>query len=135
VQQLMLTADVAQGFCGKCRHLLEHWPDLSTGKWAHAVGRSLDTKEIEAATRKGCKFCAFLRYRLRVTGRLDIFRKLEARLRTLGDSGTASLSIQTWGSGDTLLLWVNFPGKMASHCNDPGVNIQFQSHVISPIGS
>ncbi|KAK4147373.1 heterokaryon incompatibility protein-domain-containing protein [Dichotomopilus funicola] len=133
VQQLMLTTDVAQGFCGNCRHLLEHWPDLSTKGWARTVGRALDTKEIEAATRNGCKFCEFMLCRLRETEHLDIFRKLESRLRTLGYSSTASLSIQSVWLNDSLTLWMNFPGKIASHCNDYGARIKIESRVISPI--
>ncbi|KAH6618240.1 heterokaryon incompatibility protein-domain-containing protein [Chaetomium sp. MPI-SDFR-AT-0129] len=132
VQQLMSVADVARGFCGKCRHLLEHLPDLSTGDGGHTFERALDSKEIEAATRNGCKFCAFLLSRLRVKGQLDILRKLEARLRTLGDTGTASLSMERWVRKDSLLLWVDFPGKKGGRCNYPGV-IKFESHVISSI--
>jgi hypothetical protein len=133
VQQLILTTDVSEGFCDKCQHLPEHWPDLSIQDWAYAVGRSLDLNEIEAATRKGCNFCAFLLSRLKVTGLLDTYRKLEARLRILGDNGTASLYIQNWGNGKLRpqVLWINFPGKVAVHCNAPGAQVcQFESHII-----
>ncbi|KAK7398743.1 hypothetical protein QQX98_011887 [Neonectria punicea] len=135
VQQLVSATEVAQGFCGKCRHLLEHWPDLGTKDWAHAVARPFRTEEIEAATRAGCKFCAFLLSRLNITELLDTFRKIEARLETVGNGGTASLSIQNWAfiPAASQLLWLNFPGRVADRCNANGARaVKFESHVLSP---
>lgn len=135
VQQFMPATHVAQGFCAKCSYLLVHWPDLSGKDWACEVGRYLDTSEIEAATRMGCQFCAFLLCRLKTAGLLGTFRKLEARLHTLEVGGSASLSIQNWGGGQirTQLLWLNFPGKVANNSSNPGASASsFESHIISP---
>lgn len=134
VQNLVAETGPIQSFCSKCRHLLDHWPDLETKDWACAVGRPCHTVEIEAAARAGCTFCAFLLSRLKVTKQLDSFRRIEARLETVNNGGTASLSIQNWGRPrDTQLLWLNFPGKVATHCNDAGATeTKFQSHILFP---
>lgn len=140
VQRLVSTADVVQGFCGKCRYLLDHWPNLeweSQDRDSCAVGRPVITHEIEAAARVGCKFCAFLLSRLKYCSLLDVFRKIEARLRNFGDNGTASLSIQDfWGLPYTYqFLWLNLPGKIACRVNSPGAEIvQFEARILSPTG-
>lgn len=124
VQLLLSSADVAQGFCGKCRHLLNHWPVLwgPNNENMIAVGRPVHTQEIEAAAKAGCRCCAFLLSRLKVESLLDRFRKIEIRLRDLGDNGTASLSIRNIGDGQYFQdLWLNFPGKK------PNPNIAYYS--------
>lgn len=133
--------DTIGGFCGKCRHLLDHWPAL---KWeadydpdGQAVGRPIVTSEVQAAAMTGCKFCSFLLTRLSLDGTLDIVRKIEARLRRLNDNGTASLSIQNfWGMPYHLqFLWLNFPGKVATHVNSRGaVCCKFESRFLFPNG-
>lgn len=135
VQRLTSAADVADGFCAKCRHLFNHWPELTDRKsWDYAVGRAFHTHEIEAATRAGCKLCTFLLTRLRADKLLDVFRKIEARLHILGDGGTTSLSIENWGSLDnkSQLLWLNWPGKTTDHCNNDGALVGFESHFLKP---
>ncbi|KAK7999111.1 hypothetical protein PG991_014786 [Apiospora marii] len=84
VKQSMLTTDVAQGFCAKCRYLLGHWPDLP-GEWECAVGRLLHTAELTAAALQGCRFCAFIRSILKDRGMFDTLRKLETRLLKIGN--------------------------------------------------
>ncbi|KAM0809248.1 putative Heterokaryon incompatibility protein-domain-containing protein [Seiridium cardinale] len=135
VQQLISTAEVVRGLCAKCRHLLDHWPDLATGVWATAVGRPCHTHEVEAATRAGCRFCSFLLYRLRAAELFDTFRKIENRLRILKDPKTASLSVSNWGvvGSFSQLLWWNFPAKVTKHGNSPAAyQTIFESHVLSP---
>jgi hypothetical protein len=137
VRQFIPNANVQGGFCQQCRHLLDHWPDLGSVDWDVSIGRPCHTIEIEAATRAGCRFCAFLLSRLKFGGLLDTFRKIEYRLQLLNDKGTASLSIQNWGLGQlrSQLLWVNFPGKVATHCNSIGAGAsKFESHILSPTG-
>lgn len=138
VLQHVSKAVVVDGFCAKCQHLLNHWPFLAGPDVGEsAVGRRFSTYEVEAAARLGCKFCAFLLSRLKYESLLDTFRKVEARLRAVGDSGAASLSIQEfWGMAHTVqFLWVNFPGKVASHCNEQGAQtVAFQSHILLPTG-
>lgn len=139
VQRLQPSADVVQGFCARCRHLLEHWPDMG---WetedkspACAVGRLLSTHEIEAAARAGCRFCAFLLSSLKSWSLLDIFRKIEVRLRDIGDIGTASLSIEVDRPESPFAqsLWLNPPGKIATYCC-PRSFCLFRSNFISPTG-
>lgn len=114
VQRLVPAADVAQGICGKCRHLLDHWPTVSTWE-ARADARAVHTHEVEAAARAGCRFCAFLMSRLELECLLEIFRKIEVRLRRRGDGRTASLAIAGHpGSTNMQWLWLNLPGKTAT---------------------
>lgn len=129
VRKLIPSANVEEGFCYQCRRLLEHWPEL--GEYEHCVGRQCRTDEIEAATRAGCKFCAFLLSRLKFKGLLDTFRRIERRLQLLDDTGTASLSIRE--VIDFEWLWLNFPGKVATRCDLPGRDV-FESCIISPTG-
>ncbi|KAI8632030.1 heterokaryon incompatibility protein-domain-containing protein [Xylariaceae sp. FL1651] len=137
VQQLASKTAVAQGFCAKCHHLLEHWPQTETqSRWVHAVGRSLHTLELEAAARAGCRFCAFLVSRLEVSQLLDTYRKIESRLQMFDVSALASLSIQDWANTVTTnkqLLWVNLPGKVAKQCFSRGGGLcQFEAYFVSP---
>lgn len=144
VHQLVPTAEVVRGFCRKCRWLLSHWPNFATEEtvspddegypWPCVVGRDVRTREIEAATRAGCKFCMFLWSRLIRDSQLDTFRRIERRLSLLGKSETASLSIEEWGRGNSShLLWLNFPGKTATHCNDDGARAcSSYSEMMSP---
>lgn len=122
VQQFISETVVTKGFCQKCRHLLDHWPMLifpDVQDCQCAVGRHFRTNELEAATRLGCRFCALLMAGLRYyDGLLDAFRKIEVRLRNVGDSGTASLSIsepEEMVQYNWQFMWFNFPGKIARH--------------------
>lgn len=138
VHRLMSTAHtrVTEKFCEKCHHALEHWPPVfnpQTGSKATVV-RLLTTTEVEAATRNGCHFCAFLLCRLRVRGWLDVFRKIERRLQILGDDGEASLSVQQWEvrCNNNQPLWVNFPGHVATYFNTThAAQTRLESHVMS----
>lgn len=138
VQHLLPKADVVDGFCSKCRHLLDHWPKLagpSSGECT--VAKRFHSYEVEAAARQGCRFCLFVLSRLEHDSLLDTFRRIEARLRKIGDDGTASLSIQEhWGHAHTeQFLWPNFPGKTANHVNDVAARAPaFGSHVLLPPG-
>lgn len=116
VQQLMPIAEVIDGFCAKCQHLLEHWPMFPTGtSRKDAVGKQFHTNEVEAAARQGCIFCALLLSEMEHENVLDTFRKIEVRLRDIGNGATFSLSI--FGSeeppDDSQGLWIDFPGKKA----------------------
>jgi hypothetical protein len=113
IAQLTDGIHVAKRFCADCQHLFDDWPDLgdphvkdlstqrhwpgSGADWKHTIARQCHTLVLEAAARKGCRFCAFLVEILRDAGGLDIFRKLERRLSILGDEAMASLSLQDWG--------------------------------------
>lgn len=135
IQQAMSTTNVSRGYCNNCQHLFSHWPDLGTESWTHAIGRSCNTNEFEAATRNGCKSCAFLLLQLKAAGLLDTFRRIEKRLSLLNDTATASISISNWGSGGSQLLWLNFPGKVAQHCNSACARPTiFESNIMSPSG-
>ncbi|KAI0124368.1 heterokaryon incompatibility protein-domain-containing protein, partial [Xylariales sp. AK1849] len=115
VQRLLSTTHVSHGFCAKCQYLLNHWPDIGKKDWDHATGRTFNTFEIEAATRLGCIFCAYLLSQLRESGLLDTFRRISTRLRVLDSNLAASLSIQSWGrNANPQLLWFNWPGKPLS---------------------
>lgn len=139
VQQLVPTADVDRGFCEKCRDLLGHWPEPDPDRareWpGHCViARRMNTYEIEAAARAGCRFCAFLTSRLKLQSLFDTFRKIEARFCKLGDSRTASLAVLN--SGLVQAHWLNFPGKVATHFRyDPQpLPCAFLSHTLPPTG-
>ncbi|KAK2033595.1 HET-domain-containing protein [Colletotrichum zoysiae] len=129
IQQLIPTMDVARRFCSKCRHLLDHWPDLSVTDWNYAKGRSFSSvSEIEAGARTGCEFCTFLFSQLLRNGYLSKFRKIESRLLALGNDVTIILSIQSWVQGP--VLWLNLPEKEATHCNHKGACCRFDSDVM-----
>jgi len=140
ILSLITNITVSGRFCSDCSFLLSHWPDLgdptavdpstqrnwpgSGADWKHAVARECHTLLLQAAARKGCRFCAFLMQMIRDAGLWDIFRKVEARMVWLGDKGEekgkekASLSVQNWGENKAQLLWVNYPGKVCQGCNE-----------------
>lgn len=116
-------------FCAECKSLFDNWPTIGgsstrehdskpePGGWEHAVARSCTTFELEGSTRSGCRFCAFLLQSLKDNKMLETFRKLESRLYHLNENAMSSLSIQNWGGNPIQILWVNFPGKVCTHCN------------------
>ncbi|CAH0055757.1 unnamed protein product [Clonostachys solani] len=138
VKQLMKETHVTAGFCSRCSHLLQHWPNLSSNiDWDYAVGQTYTTEEVEAASRLGCKLCAFLWTGLTKNNRVSICRKLEARLAALHSPARSSLTIQNWGTlndsdnNGSQLLWWNYPGKEATHCNMLGARLfKFESHLL-----
>jgi hypothetical protein len=76
-------------FCGVCRTALNNWPKLITGendeRW-DAI-RISDTISLEAAARRGCRFCCFTLQILIEEGLLQLFRRIEERLKVLGECG------------------------------------------------
>jgi hypothetical protein len=131
VQQAIPATHVSRGYCNSCHDLFGHWPDLGTRWWAQAVGRPHRTEQLEAGTRGGCRSCSFLSLRLKDAGLLDTFRRIEKRLSLLNDTVTASISIQNWASGNSQLLWLNFPGKVTTHCNSACAHpTKFESHIV-----
>jgi hypothetical protein len=150
IAALAANISVENRFCTDCQHLFAHWPDLgdpsakdpSTKKnwpgsgadWKHTVARECHTLLLEAAARKGCRFCAFLVQMIRDSGLLETIRKIEVRLlQGLDEKAMASLSVQNWGQNTAQLLWVNFPGKVCDHCNyGIAQEINFESQAMEP---
>lgn len=123
VKTLLANTDILRGFCGNCRSLLDHWPDFSVKASEEKVpdgiftlGSAVNTREIEASARAGCKFCIFLFSKLIENSELDTFRKIERRLNLLGSDETTTLSVFIdWAIRGPAkqTLWLNFPRKMA----------------------
>lgn len=133
--QFASRAVVVDGFCATCQYLLDHWPDLGIGE--SAVGRRFHTCEIKAAARLGCRFCAFLLSRLNKQCLLETFRKIEARLQIVSDSGIASLIIQEswWNANTVKFLWISFPGTVViNKIAYGGRALCFVSGILSPPG-
>lgn len=140
IQRLVGSSDVLRGFCGKCRWMLDRWPDtseehlLDNGFKVFTLGSAVHTREIEAAARAGCKFCTFLFSKLREFSDLDTFRRIERRLRPLGSDLTATVSIQMIKNDPKQLLWLNYPQKMAPASHWVGAQIcSTLSERVSPI--
>lgn len=120
-------------FCLDCQALFDNWPDLSddttvhpdgtecfpgTGAdWKHAIARSCNAAQLEAAARNGCLFCALLIQKLRDAEELDVLRRIAARIEFLGETAETQISLQNWGQNQDQLLWLNWPGKVSTHCN------------------
>lgn len=137
IQRLLPAMNIMDGFCGKCRQLLQHWSDVSTTQRTLAHGRSFSSVcEIEAATIAGCNFCTFLHSRLVHTQLLDVFQKIESRLRAFGHDGSTSLTIKAWGEGplQSHVMWLNLPGKKATVSISRGsFAVRFFSDVTEPL--
>lgn len=127
------TTPILGRFCIKCQELFDNWPTLGNSStrehdsepgsehgWEHAAVRPCSSFELEASTRAGCKFCAFLIQGLKDKELLELFRKIENRLLLLGKHLMSYLSIQNWGANPQQLLWSNLPGKI---CNSRNVGI------------
>jgi hypothetical protein len=133
IEESRLRVPVTGRFCLDCQNLFDHWPDLSddttvhpdgtecfpgTGAdWKHAVARSCNLLELEAAARNGCAFCALLTQKLKDSESLQIVHRIAARTESLGESAEAQISLQNWGQNQNQLLWLNWPGKLSTHCN------------------
>jgi hypothetical protein len=68
-------------FCMDCKEALNDWHELD----AEGYIRTSNTIALEAAARKGCQFCCFVLYILVDEGMLRTFRRIEARLNSLGE--------------------------------------------------
>jgi hypothetical protein len=124
---------VAGRFCVECQGLFDNWPDLSddttthpdgtpcfpgTGAdWKHAIARSCNVIQLEAAARNECLLCALLIQKLKDTEELDVVRRIAARIESLGESPETKISLQNWGQNSAQVLWLNWPGKVSTHCN------------------
>lgn len=131
IQESTPKSIVGKGFCIKCQELFNNWPTLGDSSnrqhdskpdpvekgWEKTVARSISTFELEASTRAGCRFCAFMLQNLKDCKLLETSRKVEARLYQLGEDSTLSLSIQNWGTNPIQILWLNLPGKVCTSCN------------------
>ena len=120
-------------FCHDCQTLFDGWPDLSddttvhpdgsqrfpgTGAdWKHAIARSYNVIQLEAAARNGCLLCALLVQKLEDSEELHILRRIVARFESLGESAQAQISLQNWGQNQDQLLWLNWPRKVSTSCN------------------
>lgn len=136
-------------FCTKCQELFDDWPTLggsstrehdskpdSENGWEHAAVRPCNSFELEASTRAGCKFCAFLLQTFKDSELLDIFRKVEIRFISLGENPTSSLCIQNWGGNPKQILWLNLPGKICDSCNfGVAPNLRFESSFLPASGA
>lgn len=132
VKALLANADVLCGFCGNCRRLLDHWPDIGSFEapedildGIYTLGSAVHTREIEASARAGCKFCTFLFSKLRTNSELDTFRKIEGRLNLLGSDETTTLSVYiAWAIQGPArqTIWLNFPQKMAPKPHSESAN-------------
>lgn len=117
VRRLLSTIEVEEGFCARCRHLLCHWPDLSTTQGSFSRGFG-SVSEIEAAAGAGCTFCAFIFSKLGYFKELHTFRKIEQRLAVIRHDVSMVLSISGFGPrpgpvgpAGTHLISLTLPGK------------------------
>lgn len=137
IEALRSEVPVAGRFCLACQALFDNWPDLSDSTttthpngtpcfpgsgadWKHTVAKSCDAIQLEAAARNGCLFCALLVQSLRETEQLSIFRRIDARSRSLGEPAEVHLSLQNWGKNANQLCWIDWPGRARKHCNGGG---------------
>ena len=120
-------------FCLDCQALFDNWPDLSgditvhpdgtecfpgTGAdWKHAIARSCNVIQLEAAARNGCPLCALIVQKLKDSEELHVLRRVAARIESLGEPAETQISLQNWGQNQDQLLWLNWPRKVSTHCN------------------
>lgn len=91
ISQATSSIDVHDGSCQKCTNAFAHWPTVTGSLETREIrnfGRT--TMEVEATTRLGCRFCAFMLTRLKEEGKLHYWREIEGRLIRLGDRSTSS---------------------------------------------
>lgn len=95
-------------FCGPCQTILANWPvDLDQVDKSETFENMdwHDTFYVEAAARRGCRFCSFMMQVL-VEGRsLHIFRCLETRLEALGELTRSTICV------NVRKMVPNYPGR------------------------
>ena len=75
-------------FCGACQIILNNWPVNFAQYDALETTRTLNWHSIfhvEAAARRGCRFCSTMMHILITTDYLHVFRCVELRLEALGE--------------------------------------------------
>jgi hypothetical protein len=77
-------------FCMDCKEALNAWPEPG----ADGYIRTSNTIALEAAARKGCQFCCFVLHMLMDGGMLQTFRRIEARLKLLGECEEFKISLE-----------------------------------------
>jgi hypothetical protein len=78
-----------EDFCMDCKEALDDWPELSAAGYI----RTSNTIALEAAARKGCRFCCFVLHILIDGEALQAFRRIEARLELLGECEMFKISL------------------------------------------
>lgn len=83
-------------FCDECREALDHWPGLN----AHRYVRRSTTIAVQAAARKGCRFCSFILQVLIDDASFHTFQRIEERLQGLGECEQFTVRASSYhGSG------------------------------------
>lgn len=137
INQAVTEVVIQDGLCTDCRRTFENWPVAVAGSFEHITLRSCHTVQVEAATRRGCKFCAFLLTVLADFGNgwmLEFVRKLEKRLAKLQNPSIASISLLSGWAGGHQALWWNPPGNIAEDMNTWLRNVGFSSDIVPPSG-
>jgi hypothetical protein len=96
-------------FCDECRDTFDHWPEVD-GKLC--ICRS-NTIALEAAARRGCRFCCFLLQILIDKKSLLTFRRIEKRLKILGECEPFTVDLH-WSEGEDKsygMSSINPPGR------------------------
>lgn len=91
-------------FCGECRQKIDHWPAPDGER---LILRS-DSIALEAAARKGCRFCSFIRQCLEHAD-LNLLRRIEGRLLALGKS--SRFEILMWPVGRDRYAHIRLPHR------------------------
>jgi hypothetical protein len=89
-------------FCMDCKEALDDWPE----KDADGCIRTTNTIALEAAARKGCRFCCFVLHILIDAGMLQILRCIEARLKALGECEEFKIASYPYGHAS-----IQLPGR------------------------
>lgn len=95
--------------------------DLSPGDWIeddnevkYVLPFQGQIVRLDAATRKGCRFCGLALQELKRRDRLELYRLTERRLRRLGRSSTISLVVSTLTDRARTYdnMELGFPGRL-----------------------
>ncbi|KAF1959164.1 HET-domain-containing protein [Byssothecium circinans] len=127
IAELSKDITIKNRFCTDCQHLFDNWPDRDDPQvegstkganrsehgimWMHAIERKHHTLVMEAAARRGCRFCGFIIQMMRDGELLEIFRRVEARLEVVDDKAWSALSASGWNNY-AQPLGLSLPGKV-----------------------
>ncbi|KAK7916913.1 heterokaryon incompatibility protein [Apiospora marii] len=145
IEGLATSVEVADGFCTKCQDRFDHWPDTGLGPTdpCELIGpvylsRTLNTLELQASSKSGCRFCAFLFSLFTTTPNplLDLIRKIEGRLQALGKNYNTHLvknaECKAKGVPMEEYLGLSFPDRATGHIFNELEGTKFLSSTMQP---
>lgn len=108
ISNLVSTLEQFELFCSECQKAFEQLFDAE-----NVCVRRFHSITLEAAARRGCRFCSFLLQIMEDEKTLETYRRIEIRLELLSQDARSSVSVESDG-----YAVMSLPGKLRGYVGD-----------------